>query len=664
MTTPNPVLRKDINSRSVHHHNACSPSAQDAYNLSMSTIHLIKRFVLPVVLLLIMPLPGNAAGMLNFPDDAVINITHEPYNAIPNDGVDDTDTIQRAITDNLGTGRFIYFPAGVYDISRPLVAKDKSGKFNARLVLVGQSRQLTILKLADHCPDFADPQNPRAIITTGSVQQQGDSPDGGGNKAFGNDIMNMTLNTGRQNPGAIAISYAVSNWGAIQQVIIKSGDGKGVAGIAATRKIPGPGLIRHVRIDDFDVGIDIADCQYGFTMEKLTLANQHIAAIRTDMNVLHVNELHSFNTVPAVKITHRQGMLTMLDSTLMNLKPKGTAIESKGTVLLSNVIKPAGYDKLIKNSPRHLINPTMLLNGRDAPVFFENDLTQWMPIGPRKTGESDDTQAIQRAIDSGKPVIYFPNNRQYFISDTIVIRNNVRHLIAMGSEISLGAAKEPFSDITNPRPVFRIDPTGHDQLLIEHIFFNCQYPGEVLFENNSPATLTIRHCGGWVGADGHRHAYRNTANATGTVFVEDVFLPGWTFKNQTVYARQFNPENPDGDGIEPQVLNDGSKLWILGFKTEGPAPFIKTINRGITQLLGGYNYISATHKPSVPANSVPYIIDHAQASISVVTENFRDNDYKVYIKANGKDITHADLPPRNGHQGDRSLSILNVTTSP
>ena len=190
MTTPNPVLRKDINSRSVHHHNACSPSAQDAYNLSMSTIHLIKRFVLPVVLLLIMPLPGNAAGMLNFPDDAVINITHEPYNAIPNDGVDDTDTIQRAITDNLGTGRFIYFPAGVYDISRPLVAKDKSGKFNARLVLVGQSRQLTILKLADHCPDFADPQNPRAIITTGSVQQQGDSPDGGGNKAFGNDIMN------------------------------------------------------------------------------------------------------------------------------------------------------------------------------------------------------------------------------------------------------------------------------------------------------------------------------------------------------------------------------------------------------------------------------------------------------------------------------------------
>lgn len=636
----------------------------------MST-HATPLYYLSILMLLICATPLRAqkhliltGELLNLPPDAVIDITREPYNANPNDDVDDTDAIQRAITDYIGTGRFLYFPIGTYTLTKPLYTRDKSGKFNARITFIGQSHLRTILKLVDSAPDFNDVANPLAMLTTSSIEQQGDSPDGGGNKAFGNYILNMTFNTGKHNPGAIGISAAMSNWGAIQNVIIKSGDGQGIAGIAMTRRIPGPGLIRHVQVDGFDVGIDIADCQYGITMDKLTIANQHIAAIRTNQNVLHINQLNSINTCPAVMVTDSQGTLTLLNSTLMNLQPKGTAIASVGSAILHNVERSAGYDKTINDSPRHIAKAHPLLPGKGASVFAEPDLSQWIAVGPRKQGENDDTQAIQRAIDSGKRVVYFINDRQYFVSDTIIIRNNVRYLIAFGSEISLGAAKEPFSDIANPRPVFRIDPTTHDQLLIEHIFFNCQYPGEVLFENNSPATLTIRHCGGWVGFDGHRHAYRNTTNATGTVFVEDVFLPGWTFTNQTVYARQFNPENQDADGVEPQVLNDGSKLWILGFKTEGPAPFITTKNGGITQLWGGYNYISATHKPTVPTDAVPYIIDNAKASLTVVTENFRDNDYKVYIRDNGKDIKHADLPPRNGHKGDRSLSIIQYQTQP
>jgi hypothetical protein len=209
--------------------------------------------------------------------------------------------------------------------------------------------------------------------------------------------------------------------------------------------------------------------------------------------------------------------------------------------------------------------------------------------------------------------------------------------------------------------LIRIDPTKGPDVFFEDMFFNAQYPGEVIFENNSPQTVVIKQCMGWVGADGQRRTYRNTPNATGKVFIEDVFLPGWEFTKQNVWARQFNPENPDGDGVTPQVTNNGGNLWILGFKTEGPAPFLVTISGGVTELLGAYNYISATNAPMVPADAVPYIITDAKANLTFVSDNFRDNDYRVYIReTKGKDVRNwkgSDFAPRDGHQGDRSFVV-------
>ncbi len=110
--------------------------------------------------------------------------------------------------------------------------------------------------------------------------------------------------------------------------------------------------------------------------------------------------------------------------------------------------------------------------------------------------------------------------------------------------------------------------------------------------------------------------------------------------------------------MTPQVSNVGGSLWILGFKTEGVAPFISTTAGGTTELLGAYNYISATAAATVPQDSVPYIIEDSKASLTFVTENFRDNDYAVYIRDTqaGKvtEIKPKDLQPRNGNADDRS----------
>jgi len=620
-----------------------------------------------------------------FPPDAVVNVTLAPYNARPEPGVDNTAALQRAITENVGSGRVLFFPAGTYAISNTLVAKNLKGLWQAHLTLQGQGRDQTILRLMDHTSGFGDPAQPKAMLMTGSLQEKGDSADGGGNKAFRNNIFDLTVDTGSGNPGAMGIEYAVSNQGAIKNVTIRSGDGLGVAGIALLRRIPGPGLIKNVAVEGFEVGVDVGEMEYGITLEDVTVQGQHTAGIRVSENLLYIRHLKSVNRVPAILVTKRNGALVLLDSQLTGGAADQPALDCSGSLLLRNVTT-AGYREAAvrchgtdvagpdyaqyfypavkgPNGPTGALSPIAmaLLPVEETPEFWNANPADWVAVGPRLTNEPDDTAAIQRAIDSGKGTVYLPNNRTYFLSDTVVVRGKVRQILGLGSEVSLGAAKVPFGDREHPRPLIRIDPTDSPTVFFEGIFFNAQYPGEALFENNSPATVVIKQCLGWVGSEGQRRAYRNTAQATGRVFLEDDSLPGWTFTKQKVWARQFNPENPDGDGITPQVANEGGHLWVLGFKTEGPAPFLSTTAGGSTELLGAYNYVSATAADHVPANAVPYVVADSTAALTFISDNFRDNDYAVYIRETQdgqvQERKGSDLWPRDGSPHDRSFVV-------
>lgn len=602
-----------------------------------------------------------------FPADAVMDITKPPYEARPDDGVDDTTAIQRAITDCTDTGRFIYFPAGVYDVSETLVSKNKEGLWWAMVTLQGEDRERTVLRLRDNAPGFGDAAKPKAMLMTGSITGRGDGDTGGGNKAFRNYVMDLTIDTGRGNAGAIGIEWAASNWGSIKDVTIRSGDGAGHAGLSMRRTIPGPGYVKRVSIEGFDYGIDVGEMQYGFTLEHVQVRNQRKAGVRLDRNLLHVRRLESDNTVPAVVTTHPESVLTLADSEFRGTADGVNALEAGGNLLLADLkLKPAAAIKVRgKTEParaRHEgVAAKLSLPVEDAPDFWNADLNEWAAVGKRKDGEPDDTAAIQRAMDAGKATVYFPIGKTYFVSDTIFVRGAVRQVLGMGAEISLGAAEKPFGDTGKPRPLFRIEETRHAEVFFEHLFFNAQYPGVVIFENDSPKTAVIRHSGGWIGSGKHRRSYRNTERATGRVFVEDVFMPGWNFRNQRVWARQFNPENQEGDGDEPQVGNSGGELWILGFKTEGQAPFIVTERGATTELLGAYNYVSAMFPPTAPVEAVPYVVKDAKAFLSFTTENFRDSDYRVYVRetqaGDVREWTREEMPARNGAPGYRSFHM-------
>jgi len=157
-----------------------------------------------------------------FPPDAVINVTLPPFNAKPNDGRDDTKAIQQAITDHVDTGRTIYLPAGVYDISDSLVWKNKQGLWRPHLTLQGQHREKTIIRLKDNTPSFWDQEKLKAMIITGSFWQPGDPEDGGGNKAFRNNLFDLTIHAGNLNARAIGVEWAVSNVGSLSRVSFRS----------------------------------------------------------------------------------------------------------------------------------------------------------------------------------------------------------------------------------------------------------------------------------------------------------------------------------------------------------------------------------------------------------------------------------------------------------
>ncbi|MGI5870241.1 MAG: glycosyl hydrolase family 28-related protein [Kiritimatiellia bacterium] len=554
------------------------------------------------------------SAIAGYPDGTVLDVTQPPYAVVPNDGKNDAKAIQRAVSENLDRGVALYFPNGVYDLDQGIVFRDTKGRWRPHVAIRGESREETVFRLRDQAVGMQDPANPRAVFTTGSFWEPGDSEAGGGNKAFRNNFSDFTLDTGRGNPGAIGIDWAVSNVGVIERVTVRDAGRCALRGISAARRIPGPGLIKDVRIEGFEYALFLDDIQYGISVADSEFTGARTCGITTGKNLLHAFRVKVANSPVALDVSRTEGVATLIDCELKgDLRKTGSVITDAAS---------AEGLALLRQMPTRFPRPSAAAWG--AGRSRSNDLAV---VGARLPGEPDDTAAIQRAFDSGASTVYFKTGRVYHLSDTLVVRGRLRRIYGMGAEVNLGAAQMPFSNVANPKPLIRI-ADGAGAVLVEDVFFNAQYPGEVVFEHDSKRDLFIRHCGGWVGAEGQCRSYRPRPNGAGRVFIENAFLPGWVFRGQDVAAIQFNPENWAGDGSEPQVLNDGGRLAIIGFKTEGPAPYLETRNGGLSEVCGGYNYVSATKR--LPADRIPYPAPGSRQRITTVADNFGKGDYAAY----------------------------------
>ncbi|WP_319800661.1 glycosyl hydrolase family 28-related protein [Luteolibacter arcticus] len=160
-------------------------------------------------------------------------------------------------------------------------------------------------------------------------------------------------------------------------------------------------------------------------------------------------------------------------------------------------------------------------------------------------GSTDDTAAVQKAIDSGKAVIYFPQ-ASYRLNGTVVVRGNVRRVIGFSSSFTGAEGKT----------LFRFEGTRHPVAFERFNFFG---GGKLEHANERPVTL--RH------STGPAKQGIVTTGKNRHWFFEDVCTSHFTLPPGTrLHARQFNCEpEPPGAGF----ANDGALVWVLGLPIPG-----------------------------------------------------------------------------------------------
>jgi hypothetical protein len=614
----------------------------------------VRVAVWPLLSLLLQPsgsaLTQSASGHayeppeVRFPADAgMINVKTQ-FGAKGDGLSDDTAAIRAAIEGPGVQVRVLYFPKGIYIVSDTLNWLRANQTWRSRLTFQGENERGTVIRLKDNAPGYQDPGAPKAVIRPGSNEPYNKN-DGSGNNGFFNNIFDLTVDTGSGNPGAIGIDYLGNNICGLENVTIRTSDPqkRGVAGLAMTRHYVGPCYYRRLTITGFDTGIVTADTEYSHTFEHIALSDQRVAGIENSSNVLSIRDLKSQNSVPALRNKTPLGLVTLIDSNLSGHAGASAAIENEGGIFLRHVLV-SGYAKSLTDHGGATLTGTIAefasppakpgaenppasldLAVEEAPEAANPEPSVWLSVvakGADSTGRRDSTQAIQLALDSDAPVVYFPVGL-YEITDTIHIRKETKRLLGPSATLVPRSAK--FADAQNPAPVLRFESQTAD-LAIEGLSFGNFlmkfYPGAVLIEDASPRALTLRHLE--MGGDYHA-AYATGSGGTGRVFIEDVAGGPWFFRGpQKIWARQLDMESRG-----EKAVVDGAQLWVMGVKTERQGTVIRAENGATLEVLGGLLYPLET----MPPDQAAFVIDNARASLTYAVEAFGPGkNYAIQVK--------------------------------
>lgn len=535
---------------------------------------------------------------LRFPADAgVVDVTRPPYTARGDGKTDDTAALQKALDEQTGRGSILYFPNGVYLVSGSLrlPLKNLRGNTNyGNTHLLGESRAGVILRLKDGA--FPDPARPAAVIDSG--------PHGSADW-FHNSVENLTIETGKGNPGAIGLRFFSNNTGAVRDVSLRSGDGQGIIGLdLAYNDMNGPLLVQRVLVYGFVVGVKTGATVNSQTFSQLSLEGQTQFGFRNEGQFLAIEDLTSVNTVPA--LSNVSGLIALAGARLTGVggADQQTAILNMADLYMRD-IHTTGYRAVIESlrsppSPLparnvaeftsdpvvHLFSSPSRALGlpiQQAPKVLWDDPATWaspLVYGARPNQEQDAAPAIQAAIDSGAATVYLPTGN-WRVGHTIHVRGRVRRII--GIECSL----EPIAPLIGQNaPLLRVEE-GVGRVQIERMSTNFADGPFFFLEQACARTLILRDVA--VNFQGRPDTYRNTG--TGAVFLENVVGGPFRFQHQQVWARQLNQESQG-----THIYNDGATLWILGLKTERGGTLIDTFHGGRTEVLGGLCYTTTAGK--------------------------------------------------------------------
>lgn len=569
----------------------------------------------------------------------------EGFGAVGDGKTDDTPAFQRAFRDLANkiplAYNTLYIPPGTYLISDHC-------RWTRFMIVQGAGSDKVTIKLKDNCSGYGDPKKPKPILGMG-WSAWGKWGRGAGN-VIANYLFGVTIDAGKGNPGAVGLDHHSNNWGAVEDVVIRSGDGKGHIGLSFMRPWPGPSLMKNMRIIGFDYGMKINCQEYSMTLEHVRFENQNKAAIYNTGNIIALRKITSVNKVPAIVNAYGNGMVTVLDSEFTGGSPDAYAIKNNGGLYARN-IKTAGYKAAIhevwlegkgknkKNRKKkerviegpdvseHIIQDRVVtlfdspktalkLPVEETPDVPWGDIKKdWVSIDQfankaRGGGKDRDwAPAVQAAIDSGAKTIYFPHSCA--LHSPIHLRGPVERLFGMRNKLGRkkgdkGTTPIVIYDHPDPKKVVVVERLGIEGL-----------------KHASPGTLVVKH--------GGLAPYTN-AKGCGKLFMENSVSNGYVFEHpQKVWVRQWNVEQ---HGAGPGIISKGATIWSLGFKTEYESSKLWASNGAKTEILGAFIY---------PIGKIPKdrpIFKNTDSRMSVVygTSVYRAN-HSIHIIDTQKGVT-------------------------
>ncbi len=492
---------------------------------------------------------------------------------------------------------------------------------NYGIHIVGQSRAKTIIRLLDSSPGYGEGSG-KAVIAFYLLQR-------GSNINAGNFIRNVTIQTGKGNPGAVGLKWNSSNWGGVRNVAIQSADGRGRAGLMMDRN-NALGYHHDIVVDGFDVGIELtAGRETSVAMEYAPLSNQRETAIRVGGGLrdsLSARKL-LVNHAPVALRIGPAAQVVLLDSKLTTIHAHGAALVlERGAHFFGRSIELSGYkgavfkqgqsvldtefiDEYVSDEPVNVHKNSSVRSLRlpikDSPLVLpEQDLSKWASVdgfGAVGDGMTDDTAAIQRAMNSGKPVVFFPKG-SYVINGTVDIPATVNEVSFLWASIYRSKANE-----SDGPGLFRVaEPSG--QPLMLHATVNA---GGVFLDHDASRpvvlqdTVTVFHhirqyaMGSEMLFPGPAaqntsiwRLYRNTRpdGAAKEVFANNAmfFAVGGAKGNLAVenvhaWVRMGDNEHVPG----AQLAFRRSDAWIFGFKSENADTLFQATDHSRVEVLGG-----------------------------------------------------------------------------
>lgn len=521
----------------------------------------------------------------------------------------------------LPSAQIIYFPEGIYLVSdtisysfaelRNIHADLKGFEMNCQIHFMGQSREKTIIKLQDHCKGFEFGAN-RPVISF----MRGEAS----NIAMTNTFENITIDTGIGNAGAIGLIFFGNNTGGVNNVTIRSGDPEfiGYAGLQIVHEIVSGCYIKDIEVVGFDYGVMVMPVRNFTVFEHIHIENQRRVGFYIQNTITSIRDLNSTNKVTALRINGPTAHVVLTDATLIGKCEIETALRFELGICLLRNIHSEGYqsvlqsfmgdgDKYSTEIDEYTSHGVFTLYDKESchslalkveeppEILWEQELSQWAGSDSYAAvgdGITDDTQAIQEMMNSGKPVIFFQPGH-YKINGVISIPASVKRINFMFCDLVAG------EDIKNNKNdgVFTVSEDSSEALLMENLFTWEQFHGSMrLIHHKCKRTLFMRNIHVQTAA-----IYFNTVKG-GKVFIENTActvgsspfhkselksvnyreIPCFSFTGQKVWARHINPERS-----LHEIVNDGGSLWIMGFKSEGDGTAFETRNGGETEILGG-----------------------------------------------------------------------------